>query len=440
MSSHAAAGSTTSGDRERLLANSAAAAAAAVPGATYSTFGALLPTSVSPADPATQRLLDPNAANDDGVELVADRHVKSPSLAESVRATIKLSYLNVLLVFVPLGMLADYFEWGPIWTFWLNFLAIVPLAKLLGFATEELALHTSETMGGLLNATFGNAVEVIVSIVALQQGQVQVVQASLVGSILSNLLLVTGFCFLCGGYYHRDQFFNATAANTSGSLLTIAVMSLLVPAAFVTSQPDSPLVQDNLLSISHGIALIMLVIYGFYLWFQLSTHASLYAPEAEQESEEQQVSLVFAGSLLLLTTVTVAINSEFLVSSIEGMTEEWNMNKSFVGLILLPIVGNAAEHVTAVTVAMKNKLDLALGVAIGSSMQIALLVIPILVIIGWAIGQPMTLYFQTFDTTVLFISVLITVFLIQDGRSNWLEGMMMLAAYGMIALTVFFQV
>ncbi|KAJ3372064.1 hypothetical protein GGF31_002326 [Allomyces arbusculus] len=439
MASHTA-GSTTPGDRAGLLANSAAAAAAAKPSATYSTFGTLLPTSAPPADPAAQRLLDPSAALDDGIELATDRHVKPPTLAESVRATIKLSYLNVLLVFVPLGILADSLGWGPIWTFWLNFLAIVPLAKLLGFATEELALHTSQTVGGLLNATFGNAVEVIVSIVALQQGQVQVVQSSLLGSILSNLLLVTGFCFLCGGYYHRDQYFNATAANTSGSLLTIAVMSLLVPAAFVTSQPDSPLVQDNLLSISHGIAVIMLIIYAFYLWFQLSTHASLFAPETEEESEEQQVSLLFAGFLLLATTIAVAINSGFLVSSIEGLTEEWNMNKSFVGLILLPIVGNAAEHVTAVTVSMKNKLDLALGVAIGSSMQIALLVIPILVIIGWAIGQPMSLYFQTFDTTVLFISVLITVFLIQDGRSNWLEGMMMLAAYGMIALTVFFQV
>ncbi|KAI9188185.1 hypothetical protein H9P43_002576 [Blastocladiella emersonii ATCC 22665] len=377
----------------------------------------------------------------------------APTLASSVRATVRMSKLNALLVFVPIGAAAGLLQWDAVPTFWLNFLAIIPLAKLLGFATEELALYTNQTVGGLLNATFGNLVEVLVSVIALQNGLVHVVQSSLLGSILSNLLLVLGFCFLCGGVKYSQQTFNATAANTSASLLSISVMSLLVPAAFVgsASKDEAPAeVAQRVLSLSHFTAVILLVIYGLYLYFQLSSHAYLYdgssaegasnggGDETEDEEEEVPVlTLWFAVALLTASTLCVALNSEYLVGSIEGLSTQWGLSETFVGLVLLPIVGNAAEHVSAVTFAMKNKMDLALGIAVGSSMQIALLVTPLMVVVGWIISQPMTLFFETFGTAMLFISVLVVNYIIQDGASNWLEGAMLLGAYAIIAVAYY---
>ncbi|ORZ37912.1 hypothetical protein BCR44DRAFT_1013946 [Catenaria anguillulae PL171] len=324
--------------------------------------------------------------------------------------------------------------------FWLNFLGIIPLAKILGFATEELALRTNQTIGGLLNATFGNAVEVLVSVIALNNGMVGVVQSSLLGSILSNMLLVLGFCFLLGGATRSQQEFNPTAANTSSALLSIAVLSLLVPAAFVSSLKDKESdVMGSVLTLSRLTAVILLVIYALFLFFQLRTHAHLYEETNSEEHEVEIPSVTgpFAVVLLLSSTICVAINSDYLVASIEGLSHSWGLSQTFVGLVLLPIVGNAAEHVSAVTCAMKNKMELSLGIAVGSSTQIALLVTPLLVVIGWIIGQPMTLFFEAFDTVVLFISVLIVNYLINDGRSNWLEGAMLLAAYAIIAIAYY---
>ncbi|KNE66787.1 calcium/proton exchanger [Allomyces macrogynus ATCC 38327] len=365
-------------------------------------------------------------------------HHPEPTFMSSLMVTIKKSWLNVLLVFIILGVISDLLEWGAIPTFILNFLAIVPLASLLGFATEEIALRTNETIGGLLNATFGNAVEIIMAIIALSKGLVTVVQSTLLGSILSNLLLVTGFCFLCGGYNRFEQTFNRTAANTSTSLLGISVMSLLVPAAFVASFPSlNEEVETKLLVLSHGTAIILLIVYMLFIFFQLKTHAGLYSGEPSEEEEVPVLTLWFSIGLLLVSTILVAMCSEFLVGSIEGLTKEAGLSETFVALILLPIVGNAAEHVTAVTVAMRNKMELALGVAIGSSMQIALFVTPLLVVVGWIINQPMTLYFELFDTAVLFIAVLVVNYLIADGRSNWLEGVMLLATYLILAIAFF---
>ncbi|KAJ3368406.1 hypothetical protein GGF31_006367 [Allomyces arbusculus] len=366
-------------------------------------------------------------------------HHPEPTFMSSLMVTIKKSWLNVLLIFIILGVISDLLEWGPIPTFILNFLAIIPLASLLGFATEEIALRTNETIGGLLNATFGNAVEIIMAIIALSKGLVSVVQSTLLGSMLSNLLLVTGFCFLFGGYNRFEQTFNRTAANTSTSLLGISVMSLLVPAAFVASFPTLPkdVVDAKVLVLSHGAAIILLIVYMLFIFFQLKTHARLYAGEPADEEEVPVLTLWFSIGLLLVATILVAVCSEFLVGSIDGLTEEAGLSQTFVALILLPIVGNAAEHVTAVTVAMRNKMELALSVAIGSSMQIALFVTPLLVVVGWIINQPMSLDFQLFDTAVLFIAVLVVNYLIADGRSNWLEGVMLLATYLILAIAFF---
>lgn len=342
--------------------------------------------------------------------------------------TLTNNYVNVLLIFVPLGIIAGALGWSPTVVFILNFFAIVPLAGLLSFATEEVSVKLGQTLGGLMNATFGNAVELIVSIIALKNGEIRIVQASMLGSILSNILLVLGCCFVAGGLKHHSQSFNSTVASTMSSLMAVASASLIIPAtlyaALNNSKQDS---EDNILILSHGASIILLIIYILYLVFQLKTHSDLF--DAEQESEEEEVHILApwpAGIALVVVTILVAICAEYLVDSIDSIVETAHISKTFIGLVLLPIVGNAAEHVTAVVVAMKNKMDLAIGVAIGSSLQIALFVTPFLVILGWIMGQPMTLHFEIFETVVFFLSALIVTLLIQDGKSNYLEGVLCL--------------
>ncbi|KAL9080691.1 MAG: hypothetical protein Q9157_000578 [Trypethelium eluteriae] len=353
------------------------------------------------------------------------------------------NYVNVLLVFVPAGIITGALGTNPTAVFILNFLAIIPLASLLSFATEELAAKLGQTIGGLLNATFGNAVELIVSILALTQGQIRIVQSSMLGSILSNILLVLGCCFIAGGVTRSEQNFNSTVASTMSSLMAVASASLIIPAtlyaALSTSKSSS---QENILILSHGTAIILLLLYILYLFFQLKTHSHLFDEEQQQDGGDNQkepeiLSPVAAGVALVVVTIMVAVCADYLVDSIDSIVEESGVSKTFIGLVLLPIVGNAAEHVTACVVAYKDKMDLAIGVAIGSSMQIALFVTPFLVILGWIIDKPMTLHFQTFETVVFFLSVLVVNYLIQDGKSNYLEGSMCLGTYIIIALAFF---
>lgn len=292
-------------------------------------------------------------------------------------------------------------------------------------------------------------------------GEIRIVQSSMLGSILSNILLVLGCCFLAGGIKNPpQQHFNTTVASTMSSLMAVSAASLIIPATLyaVMQSSDKPEGDkaDNILVLSHGTAIILLLLYVLYLFFQLKTHTKLFNPEngeshpsspsqsspsasssrpepphrknsqkRHHESDQPLLSPWAAGVALVLITVAVAICAEFLVASIDSIVETAHISKTFIGLILLPIVGNAAEHVTAVMVAYKNKMDLAIGVAIGSSMQIALLVTPFLVILGWIIGQPMTLHFETFETVVLFLSVLITNYLISvraPRRRRWGDG------------------
>lgn len=260
----------------------------------------------------------------------------------------------------------------------------------------------------------------------------------MLGSVLSNILLVLGCCFLAGGIKHREQSFNSTVASTMSSLMAVSTASLIIPATLYAAMGTSnskDTKDDNILVLSHGTAIILLILYGLYLVFQLKTHADLFDEEsgdndAEGEQHEGQIlSPWAAGVALVLVTVMVAVCAEYLVDSIDSIVETAHISRTFIGLILLPIVGNAAEHVTAVVVAMKNKMDLAIGVAIGSSMQIALLVTPFLVVLGWIIDQPMTLHFEIFETVVFFLAVLVTNYLISDGKSNYLEGAMLLGMY-----------
>ncbi|KAL4995918.1 Sodium/calcium exchanger protein-domain-containing protein [Aspergillus recurvatus] len=369
-------------------------------------------------------------------------------------ATLTRDYVNVLLVFVPLGIIAGALKWDSTVIFTLNFLAIVPLASLLSFATEELAATLGQALGGLMNATFGNAVELIVSIIALKDKQIRVVQASMLGSILSNILLVLGCCFVVGGIKFPEQQFNTTVASTMSSLMTVSSASLIIPAtlyASLSSAKDPSHKTENILFLSHWTAIILLVLYVIYLFFQLKSHADLFeevnnqntgdpesADEPIAEEEEEHLLNPWAASIaLVVVTILVAICADYLVGSIDSIVEKTGMSRTFIGLVLIPIVGNAAEHVTAVVVAYKGKMDLAIGVAIGSSLQIALFVTPFLVILGWIMNVDMTLHFHIFETVAFFISGLVVTFLIQDGKSNYLEGCLCLGMYLILALAFY---
>ncbi|ODQ59620.1 hypothetical protein WICANDRAFT_30975 [Wickerhamomyces anomalus NRRL Y-366-8] len=381
------------------------------------------------------------------------------NVAHVATVTLKSSPVNFLLVFVPLGIIAGKLGWSSTSVFILNFLAIIPLASLLAFATEDLSCHVGETLGGLLNATFGNAVELIVSIIALRENQIRIVQASMLGSILSNLLLVLGCCFIAGGYNRLQQAFNQTVAQTMSSLMALATAGLLIPAAFHASLPqkDQASNDEKILALSRGASIVLLVIYILFLLFQLKTHKAIFEDFCDSDEEEEarlqhqnaaagspkyenyaELSSFSAISLLFIVTIVVSICADYLVGSIDDIVETSGLSKTFIGLIVIPIVGNAAEHVTAVVVAIKDKMDLAIGVAVGSSLQIALFVTPFMVLVGWIIDVPMTLYFSTFETAVLFVSVLIANYLILDGESNWLEGAMLIGTYAIVALAFFY--
>lgn len=375
--------------------------------------------------------------------------------------TLKSNPVNVLLVFVPLGIVGGAMNWDPTAIFILNFLAIIPLASLLSFATEELAAKLGQTLGGLLNATFGNAVELIVSIVALQKNEIRIVQSSMIGSMLSNMLLVLGCCFLSNGLNpnngsNHEAEFNMTAAQTMAGLLAVASSALIIPAALFAIMSDAGVIKvpggmsedTNITVLSHGTAIILILLYILYLFFQLKTHAKMFQEEegtggdAEEggesgEEEEHLLSPISAAVVLVVITVLVSVCAEYLVGSIESVVETTGISKTFVGLILIPIVGNAAEHVTAIVVSYKNKMDLAIGVAVGSSLQIALGVTPALVLLGWAMGRDMTLHFETFETIVFFLSVWVVNYLIQDGKGNYLEGAMLIGVYIIIAIAFY---
>lgn len=404
-----------------------------------------------------------------------------------LHATLFNSWINVLLIFSPVGIAVYYAKIDPVAVFVINFIAIIPLAAMLSYATEEIALRVGEVLGGLLNASFGNAVELIVSIIALAKDQVLIVQTSLIGSILSNLLLVMGMCFFFGGFNRMEQAFNLTVAQTASSLLFLAVSSLIIPTAFEewartsdgttgNTSATTENAKPGVAALSRGTAILLLIVYACYLFFQLKSHAEIYntpgeknqkravgkkfknavlperlrkrSPEernavveeaASEEPEEPNLSVWVAILTLAISTVLVALNAEYLVDSINAITCGGGISKNFVGLILLPIVGNAAEHATAVTVAVKDKMDLAIGVAVGSSMQIALLVLPFVVVLGWIIGKDdMTLFFDGFQIAVLFVAVLLVNYLIADGKSHWLEGVLLMILYIIIAVAAWF--
>ena len=349
----------------------------------------------------------------------------------------------VLLLFIPISIAGHFLEWEATIVFITAGLGIVPLAAYMGAATEEIAVVVGPNLGGLLNATFGNATELILAFVALKGGLIEVVKATITGSIISNLLLVMGFSMFLGGLRYKEQDFQPTAARLNASSMNLAVIAILLPTA--VEYTSTGIGEITLQRLSVAVAVVLILVYGLTLLFSMKTHSYLYDvgvaefEEGEEVESKHEVNLWFWVGILLLVTLAVAVESELLVDSLEEATSQLGLTPLFTGVILLPIIGNAAEHATAVTVALKNKMDLSVSVAVGSSLQIALFVAPVLVIAGWLIGQPMDLNFNPFELVAVSVAVLIANSISSDGNSNWLEGSLLLATYIVLGLAFYFH-
>ncbi len=378
-----------------------------------------------------------------------------------------------LLAFIPISIAAQFLGWSDLIIFATAALAIIPLAGWMGTATEEIAVVLGPSLGGLMNATFGNATELIIAIFALRAGLVNVVKSSITGSIIGNLLLVMGLAMLLGGLKFKEQTFQPTIARLNASAMNLAVIAILLPTAvdFTSAGIEEPILQK----LSIAVAVVLMLVYGLTLLFSMKTHSYLYdvgiAEESAAEHTENnaqaktnahaetntealnaKASNVEKGEahaeapnlklwvgVLLAATVAVAVESELLVDTLEVASKQLGLSELFTGVIILPVIGNAAEHATAVTVALKNKMDLSLNVAVGSSLQIALFVGPLLVIIGALMGQPMDLDFNNFELLSVVVAVLVANSISADGKSNWLEGTLLLATYTVIALSFYFH-
>lgn len=343
-----------------------------------------------------------------------------------------------LLLFIPVSLAAHFLEWGELIVFITAGLAILPLAAWMGTATEEIAVVVGPTLGGLLNATFGNATELIIALIALKAGLVDVVKASITGSIIGNLLLVMGLSMLLGGLRYKEQTFQSIVARVNASSMNLAVIAILLPTAM--NYTSAGINEKTLQNLSLAVAVVLILVYALTLLFSMKTHAYLYdVGVAETEEVHAKPNVWLWSGVLLVCTLLVALESEMLVDSLEVATSQLGLTSLFTGVILVPIIGNAAEHATAVTVAMKDKMDLSLSVAVGSSMQIALFVAPVLVIAGWALGQPMDLDFNPFELVAVAVAVLIANSISSDGKSNWLEGTLLLAAYIVLGFAFYFH-
>ena len=356
--------------------------------------------------------------------------------------------LNLLLLAIPVTLYFRYVEHDQSMAFFSSLVAIMPLAFLMGRATEEIAIRTSESLGGLLNATFGNAAEMIIALLLIYRAYqetdaevemfyVHLVQASLIGSILGNLLLVMGLAFVWGGIHYTEQKFSETQVSSNGSLLLLAMIVLVVPSVFnytVGGEQGA----EGVANLSHIAALVLLLMYGLFLFFQFRTHVELFATETH-DHEEPEMSQRDAIILLVAATVLVSWMAEILVHSVEAAAEEVGLPHLFIGVILLPLFGNAAEHFTAVSVAAKDKMDLSFAISMGSSTQIAVFVAPLMVLISWILKVPLTFNFGMLETVSAFLAVLIVNIIASDGKSNWLEGAMLLGAYAVLGAAFMFH-
>jgi Ca2+:H+ antiporter len=352
--------------------------------------------------------------------------------------------MNALLVFVPVAMLMEWvFHSPPIWIFVIACLGIIPLAGMMGHATEEIAEHVGEGLGGLLNATFGNAAELIIAIVALRAGLFDLVKASITGSIIGNVLLVFGLSALVGGFKYETQRFNRTAAGLGSTLLVLSAVGLVVPAVFHMTAGTSAAAVATERNLSLEIAVVLMLTYIASLFFTLRTHKHLYMGDAGETApegaHEEHAPLGRSIGMLVAATVGVAVMAEFLVGAAEATAERLGWSEIFVGVIVVAIIGNAAEHSTAIIMAAKNRMDAAINIAVGSSIQVALFVAPLLLFLSYFIApRPMDLIFTPFEVLAVGLCVGIMAFCAQDGESHWMEGVQLLAVYIILGIAFYF--
>ena len=345
--------------------------------------------------------------------------------------------LEWLLVFIPVAIVLELMHGNEIAIFIVAGLAILPLAGLMGHATEELAAHTSSQLGGLLNATFGNAAELIIAFFLLLDGQILIVKASLTGSIIGNSLLVLGLSFLVGGIKSgkSEQSFSRAATEMHSGSLVIAVTALLMPALFALT-PEANFFRKEAVSV--GVSVVLILTYVGSLVFSLVTHKTLFGGAGGEHVHEAKWTKGRALGVLFGATAFVALMSEFLVGALGHTVEELGVSELFVGLIVVPIIGNAAEHSSAILLAAKDKMDVSIEIAVGSSVQIALFVTPVLVFLSLIVGNPMDLIFTGFEIAAVAFSTAILGFIALNGRSNWFEGVQLLAAYIIMAISFYF--
>lgn len=365
-----------------------------------------------------------------------------PDLSPAPKSSLLAPSLDWLLIFVPAAAAVSWLRPGAhVWIFFCSCLAIVPLAGWLGRATGHLAGHTGEGPGGLLNATFGNAAELIIAVAALQRGMHDVVKASLTGSIIGNILLVTGLAFLAGGLTRPAQVFQAVAARAQSTLLILAAIALVIPAAFHRLAHASRQVENG---VSLEISFVLLAVYASHLIFSLITHRQLFtglpaSEEAAAASAQSRWSMRKSIAVLAAATAMTAWMSEILVASVEQAAHACGMTSLFIGVIVVAVIGNAAEHSSAVSMALKNRMDLSLSIAVGSSLQIALFVAPLLVLLSRFTGPaPMDLVFTPAEVLAVVVTSIIAAQIASDGESNWLEGAMLLAVYLILAIAFYF--
>ena len=345
-----------------------------------------------------------------------------------------------VLILVTISIILKVAHFNPLFIFIISAGAIIPLASVIGKATEELAKYSGAATGALLNATFGNAAELIIAIFAIKEGLIVIVQASITGSIIGNILIVLGLSMFVGGLKHKKQTFSRRAAGTSSTMLTLAAIALIMPALFFYAQ-QTGLVEASffrLESMCLLVSVILIVTYIAGLVFSLHTHKHIFISE-QRVKEEPVLSKRTAIVLLVISTALVAMESEFLVSAIQPMSGSIGLSQLFVGVIIIAMVGNVAEHSSAIMFAYKNKMDLSVNIATSSSIQIAMFVAPLLVFISAVMGTPMTLAFEIFEVVAIALSIAIVSTISRDGESNWFEGLQLIAVYAIFAVVFFYH-
>ncbi len=367
-----------------------------------------------------------------------NRNIYAPPILRAIAQKLRIGKtFYLLLIFIPISFYFALFTADKTLTFITSILAIIPLARIMGYSTTQISLQANPTVSGLISATFGNSIELIIAIIALQNGLIRVVQASMIGSIIGNILLLVGLSVFFGGLRYKHQTFNNETIAVSSTMLIIVVAGLAIPSVYAFANPG---LDSNISTISIAVAIVMAVIYIAGLVFSLKTHKDLFdaSDEIRDTQERPTMTKKLAALILLITIIVVAIQSEFLVQSINAAAVSLGVTTTFIGIIIIAIITNIAENATAVHFALRNKLDVSIEIGLSSAIQIALFVVPILMLVSQLFGFGFTLQFTLFELVALVLGVLIINYLSADGRCNWLEGAQLISVYAIVAIAFFF--